>query len=186
LKTQEYPLPSGFPGYETRVREHKSKLDCVAWGSHKDGSLSLESNISISSAAQSKLTIEQLTTSTTQSDILPIGVKRMLEEIVDDPAYGEKYAEGNAKNIHTACMTLPEFMQAQGTLEVGKNQLQAAWRSIQNEGKSPAQNYAELLKYELSMPENYCDAQDPGHTMPARAFAEAKLAYLHQYMANKQ
>jgi hypothetical protein len=81
-------------------------------------------------------------------------------------------------------MTLPEYMQAESTLKAGQNQLQSAWRNIQGEGKSPAQSYAELLRYELSMPQSYWNAQDPGHTMPdLRAFTEAKMAYLEQYMA---
>lgn len=147
---------------------------------------SSNSNVRISSAAQSRLADEQKSPNATQPDILPIGIKHMLEQMVDDPAYGARIADGYAENIHTACMTLPEFMRAQGTLEAGRNQLQAAWRDIQNEGKSPAQSYAELLSYELSMPQSYWDAQDPGRTMPnIRAFAEAKLAYLGQYMAAK-
>lgn len=141
-------------------------------------------SVSISSAAQSKLASEQQMTNAAQSDTLPIGVKHMLEQIVDDPAFGAKYANGYTDNIHTACMTLPEFMRSQDALETGHNQLQEAWKNIQSEGKSPAQSYAELLKYELSMPKNYWDAQDPGHTMPdIRSFAEAKLNYLEQYIA---
>lgn len=149
-------------------------------------SSSSDSHVNISSTAQSKLANEQQTPDTTQSDILPVGIKHMLEQMVDDPAYGQKYADGYANNIHTACMTLPEFMREQGALESGRNQLQTAWQNIQNEGKTPAQGYAELLKYELSMPQSYWDAQDPGNTMPnIRDFTEAKLAHLEQYMAAK-
>lgn len=149
-------------------------------------SSSSDSRVNISSAAQSRLANEQQTPDTTQSAILPVGIKHMLEQMVDDPAYAQKYADGYANNIHTACMSLPEFMRGQGALESGRNQLQTAWQNIQNEGETPAQGYAELLKYELSMPQSYWNAQDPGHTMPnIRDFAEAKLAYLEQYMTTK-
>lgn len=146
--------------------------------------LSSDSNVSISGAAQSKLANEQQTPNAAQSDVLPVGIKHMLEQMVDDPVSGAKYADGYANTIHTACMTLPQYLQVQGTLEAGISQLQAAWQSIQSEGKSPAQSYAELLKYELSMPKSYWNAQDPGHTMAdIHAFAAAKLSYLEQYMA---
>lgn len=144
-----------------------------------------ETHISISSAAQAMLGTEQQAGAAGDS-ALPDGVKRMLEQMVDDPAYGAGVAEGYAENIHTACMTLPEFMRAEGTLEAGRQQLEAAWRDIASAGKTPAQGYADLLRYELSMSDSYWEAMDPGHTTPdVRKLAEAKLAYLETCIAGK-
>lgn len=144
-----------------------------------------ETSISISSAAQAMLGTEQQAGAAGDS-ALPDGLKRMLEQMVDDPAYGAAMAEGYAENIHTACMTLPEFMRAEGTLGAGRQQLEAAWRDIASAGKTPAQGYAELLKYELSMSDRYWEAMDPGHTTPdVRELAEAKLAYLEARIAGK-
>ena len=144
-----------------------------------------QTSVSISSAAQTMLVADRQSSTGADGD-LPVGVKRMLERMVDDPAYGAEMAEGYAGNIHTACMTLPEFLQAEGTLKAGQQQLQAAWQDIRSEGKAPAQGYAELLRYELSMPQRYWDAMDPGHTVPdIRKLAEAKLTYLESYIAGK-
>lgn len=122
-----------------------------------------------------------------QADSLPVGVKRMLEDMVDNPAFGAKYADGYASNVHTAAMTLPQYLQARGALEAGQKELLTAWQNIQGQGKSPAQSYMDLLNYELSLSKRYWNAQDPGHTMPnIRGFAEAKVAYLQQYIAGTQ
>lgn len=142
-----------------------------------------QSTVSISDAAVAKLATERQSAGQTGQYPLPEGIKHMLERMADDPAYGASYAEGYANNIHTACMTLPEYMQSEGILEAGRGQLQGAWQGIQSQGKSPAESYAMLLKYELSMPQGYWDAQDPGHTADVRGLAQAKLDYLEQYLA---
>lgn len=144
-----------------------------------------QTSVSISSAAQTMLVADRQSSTGTEGD-LPVGVKRMLERMVDDPAYGAEMAEGYAGNTHTACMTLPEFLHAEGTLKAGQKQLQAAWQDIRSEEMAPAQGYAELLRYELSMPQSYWDAMDPGHTVPdIRKLAETKLAYLETCIAGK-
>lgn len=142
-----------------------------------------QSTVTLSDAAIAKLATERQSAGEAGPRPLPEGVRHMLEKMVDDPAYGASYAEGYANNIHTACMTLPAFMQSQGILEAGRGQLQGAWQDIQSQGKSPAEGYAMLLKYELSMPQSYWDAQDPDHTADVRALAQAKLDYLDQYLA---
>lgn len=115
---------------------------------------------------------------------LPEGIKRMLDRMVDDPAYGAEMAAGYASNMHTACMTLPEFMRSEGRLEAGRQQLETAWRGIASTAKTPAQGYAELLRYELSMGDSHWQAMDPGRAGPdVRKLAEAKLAYLEARIA---
>lgn len=177
-------IESGFQVQAPYYREMSST------GSGKQSGQELPpfaSYINISGAERSRLAAEQQAGSDMQADNLPIGTKHMLEDMVNDQAYGAKMADGYANNVHTACMTLPEYIQAKGTLEAGQKQLQTAWQDIRSQGESPAQSYADLLKYELSMSRSYWNAQDPGHTMvDIHGFAEDKLAYLQQYRAAKE
>lgn len=139
---------------------------------------------SISDAARLKLAAEQQAAGGTQSGDLPIGIKHMLQRIVDDPGYGAEMAEGYATSVHTAPMTIEQYLQVKDTLQTGQQQLQAAWQTIRGEGKSPGQSFADLLTYELSLPQSYWDAQDPGHSVSdIRGLAQAKLDYLQQYLA---
>lgn len=140
--------------------------------------------VDISEAARSKLAAEQAAENTVRSDNLPVGTKHFLERLVDDPEYCAEYAEGYVNNVHAACMTIQEALQGRRTLEAGIGQLRADWSAIQGKGGSPAENFAQLLKRELSMPQSYWDAMDPGHTTPdIRALTQAKLDYLQQYIA---
>lgn len=63
-------------------------------------------SVNISEAARSKLADEQQAVNDTVADNLPVGVKHMLEQMVDDPAFGATYADGYANNVHTAAMSI--------------------------------------------------------------------------------
>lgn len=157
--------------------------------------------ISISDDALSRLAAETSAKAGSAADTLDVPTKHLVEDIVNDPAYGEKYADMYASSIHAAWMPMslmesPEWAPGsanvrnqQSILESARNQLQTAWQAIRSQGGSPAEDYAKLLQYELSMPQSYWDAQDPTHALQAeggiRGQVAAKLAYLQQCIATK-
>lgn len=141
----------------------------------------------ISDAARHLAAAENKIADVTGSASLPVGIRHFLEELVDKPAIGASYAESYVKNVHSACMTIEEAIKGRSTLEAGQSKLQASWAGIQAKGGTPAEQFLQLLKEELSLPQDYWDAQDPGHSMSdIRAFNQAKADYLEQYIAAKK
>jgi hypothetical protein len=143
--------------------------------------------VSISDAARRLAAAAKPSADTAGAASLPDGIKHFMEQLVDEPVVGASYVKAYANNVHTACMTIEQAIKGWSTLEAGQRQLQASWAGIQAKGGTPAEQFAQLLKEELSMPQSYWDAQDPGRSMPdIRAFNQAKLDYLEQYMAGKK
>lgn len=143
--------------------------------------------VSISEAGRRLATADSQTAKAAGPESLPDGIKHFLERLVDEPAFGVSYAEGYVNNVHTACMTLEQAIKGRSTLESGLSRLQASWAGIQAKGGTPAEQFAQLLREELSLPQSYWDAQDPGHSMSdIRAFTQAKADYLEQYIAARK
>ncbi|MGE5492780.1 MAG: hypothetical protein ACM31P_16005 [Actinomycetota bacterium] len=143
--------------------------------------------VSISEAARRLAAADSQAANAAGAASLPEGIRHFLERLVDEPAFGASYADGYVNNVHTACMTIDEAIKGRSALEAGQSRLQSSWAGIQAKGGTPAEQFAQLLREELSLPQSYWDAQDPGHSMSdIRAFTQAKADYLEQYIAAKK
>lgn len=144
---------------------------------------SADSSVQISDAARRRLGAEQAGGA---PDNLPTGVKHMLEDIVDHPELGVDLSTAYATGVHTAAMSLDDYLAGKNTLEAGIGELSAVWAGIQGGQGTPAEKYAQLLKHELSMSSQYWDAQGgSGAVATPHELAQAKLDYLQHYMAGR-
>ena len=114
---------------------------------------------------------------------LPTGVQNMLQSLVNNPQQWKDYVKGYAGS-HSAAMTINQFLTAKDTIAAGQQKLKGVLNSSLAQGKSPAQCMADVLSYELTLPQGYWDAMNSGtSSQDLKEFTAAKLAYLQQCIA---
>lgn len=115
--------------------------------------------------------------------LIPIpGFQDMLKSMVDNPQKWMDYVKGYGTS-QSATAAINEFLGSKEVNAMGQDKVKDILNSSLSQGKSPAHCMADVVSYELTLPQSYWNTVTDKYIANLEDITAAKLSCLQQCMA---